>query len=711
MLQTQSSETGAVMQTEDILDLPLFGRNFYDLTALVPGVVQVGGSINSFALSVSGQREFANSVQLDGIESTQNRTQDVTVSPSVDSVQEFKVVTSAYNAEYGNASGGVIAIQTKSGNNGFHGDAYEFFRPNFTAARPYSFGGGPEPASVLKQHNFGGTLGGPIKKDRSFFFVSYEGSRQKNAYTYLDSTIPFGLIGVQPDGSVSFANLVDPLAGSAGGPPAGTVDPIFNSYVTASCYGYCSQQYAGNVVPAANPNVPGSVSPAGLNTLLNFFPKPNRPGIDNGWFDNFAVDSPTNNNNNQVDSRFDQNLGSADKLYVVYHWGANNQLVTDPYHGATVVPGAGDADQANKQDGGAQSISVTEDHIFGSHAVNEFRFGYLRYYLDQYSLLNGTDYSTKYGVGNIAVPGYPATIAFPDIFMADGYLAGGSSYKPYHVLDANYQYTDGVTWTGIERHEIKIGGDYRRLNSHPNFSLFPTGYDYYDSFGYAQTSDLTFNNFSYACNVPGGWNCYGGSDIADLVTGLPQDVYIGLQLTKPHTQAGDLDLFAQDTFKVSPRLTLNYGLRYEYQTPYTEANNYMSNYDIASNTILIAGRGGNSAALINSRKNDFGPRFGFAYQIDNKTVIRGGFGLFYSPENDGREDYLTKNAPFANQAGVRKLAIQRSVPIHPRFRRAAQYGNQHSFHRRYHSGQPAERKPRDDIRRQSAVEDRQCGLL
>ncbi len=343
-------------------------------------------------------------------------------------------------------------------------------------------------------------------------------------------------------------------------------------------------------------------------------------------------------------------MGSADKLYVVYHWGANNQLVTDPYHGATVVPGAGDADQANKQDGGAQSISVTEDHIFGSHAVNEFRFGYLRYYLDQYSLLNGTDYSTKYGVGNIAVPGYPATIAFPDIFMADGYLAGGSSYKPYHVLDANYQYTDAVTWTGIERHEIKIGGDYRRLNSHPNFSLFPTGYDYYDSFGYAQTSDLTFNNFSYACNVPGGWNCYGGSDIADLVTGLPQDVYIGLQLTKPHTQAGDLDLFAQDTFKVSPRLTLNYGLRYEYQTPYTEANNYMSNYDIASNTILIAGRGGNSAALINSRKNDFGPRFGFAYQIDNKTVIRGGFGLFYSPENDGREDYLTKNAPFANQA-------------------------------------------------------------
>lgn len=653
MLQTQSSETGAVMETEDILDLPLFGRNFYDLTALVPGVVQAAGNTNALNLSVSGQREYANSVQLDGVESTTNRTQDVTVTPSVDSVQEFKVVTSAYNAEFGNASGGVIAIQTKSGANKFHGDGYEFFRPNFTAAKPYAFGGGTEPASILKQHNFGGTLGGPIKKDRSFFFVSYEGTRQKNAYTYLDSTIPFGLIGIEPDGSVSFANLVDPLAGASGGPPAGTVDPIFNPYLTYQCYGYCpGVQFPGNVVPAYNPSAPAGsgVSQAGLNTLLNFFPKPNRPGIDNGWFENFSVFSPTSYDNDQVDTRFDQNIGANDKLYAVYHWGANNQLVTDPYHGATVVPGAGDADQAQKEDSGAQSISATEDHIFGPHGINEFRFGYTRYYEDQYSLLNGTDYSTKYGYGNVAVPGHAATIGFPDIFMADGYLAGGSSFKPYHVLDANYQYTDNFTWTRINRHEIKFGGDYRRLNSHPNFSLFPTGYDYYSSFGYAETSDLyDADFFAYPVEVPGGWNFAGGSDIADLVTGLPLDTYMGLQLTNPHTKAGDLDLFVQDTFKVTPKLTLNYGLRYEFQTPYTEANNYESNYDVASNTILIAGRGGNSAGLINSRKDDFGPRLGFAYQIDNKTVIRGGFGLFYSPENDGREDYLTKNAPFADQ--------------------------------------------------------------
>ena len=214
LLQTQSAEVGTVISGDDITALPLLSRDFYNLTLLVPGVAQVGGSINSYALSVSGQREFANSILLDGVESTTNRTQDVTVTPSVDSVQEFKVITSSYDAEYGNAAGGVVQVQTKAGTNQFHGVAYEFFRPNFLTAKPYSFGG-TEPAPSLKQHNFGGTFGGPIFKNRSFFFASYEGSRQNNAYTYLDSTIPFGLIKTPPNGSVDLSGLVDPNAGLA----------------------------------------------------------------------------------------------------------------------------------------------------------------------------------------------------------------------------------------------------------------------------------------------------------------------------------------------------------------------------------------------------------------------------------------------------------------------------------------------------------------
>ncbi len=646
VLQSQTAEVGTVIGGDAIADLPLEGRNFYALTLLVPGVAQVGGSINSFALSVSGQREFANSIQLDGAESTTNRTQDVTIAPNVDSVEEFKVITASYNAEFGNAAGGIIAVQTKAGTNKVHGDAFEFFRPNFLTAKEDLPGiSSPQPASVLKQHNFGGTLGGPIIHDRAFLFGAFEGVRMKNAYSYVYSTIPFGLINIMPNGNVDFSGLVDPYAGLPGvdssgnpHPPAGTIDPIFDPLVSVNSYGGSEQQFDGNVIPAAR------VSKAGLNTLQNFFPKPNLAGIDNGWFKNYQVFSPVNDNTNHVDARFDQVITSKDRLYAVYHWQNENTLVTDPFHGNTVVPGAGDADQANKQDDGAQSISLTYDRIFSPTALNEVRFGYLNYYLDQFSLMNGTDLSNKYGVGNVSVPGYDATVGYPQIYMADGYLAGGSTYKPYHVKDQNYQITDSFTWSGLHRHELKFGGDLRLLNSHPNFSLFPTGFDYFDSFGYAETSNY------YYTDIPGAYNWAGGSDIADLVLGLPTNVDIGLQLTKPHTKSWNMDYYAQDSFKITPALTLNFGLRYELQDPWTEANNYMSNYDIASGNILLAGRAGASNSLVKARKNEFSPRLGFALILDPKTVLRAGGAIFYSPENDGREDFLTMNTPFAQQS-------------------------------------------------------------
>ncbi len=640
ILQASSAEVGTVIGHDAIVDLPLAGRDFYSLTSLVPGVTTaVGNNMNAFNFSVSGQREFSNSIQLDGIESTTNRTQDITVLPNVDSVEEFKVITADYNAEFGNASGGIVAVQTKAGSNHIHGDAFEFFRPNFLTAKTTLPGvSTAQPASVLKQHNFGGTVGGPIKSDRAFFFGAFEGVRMKNAYSYVDSTVPFGLIGFPSTGDVDFSGLLDPFAGTPNGAAAGTIDPIFDPVVSVESYGGAETQFTNNVIPAAR------VSPSGLKTLLNFYPKPNLTGIDNGWFRNYAVYSPVNSNTNKVDARFDFVITDKDRLYAIYHWQGDNQLVTDPYHGNTVIPGGGDADQANKQDDGAQAISVTYDRIVSPTMLDEFRFGYSNYYQDQYSLLSGTDYSTKFGVGNVAIQGYAATIGYPQIYMADGYLAGGSTYKPYHVLDQNYQFSDSLTWSGLPHHEFKFGIDLRMLNSHPNFSLFPTGFDYFGSFGYAETS-----NFYYT-DIPGAYNWAGGSDLADLVLGLPTDVDMGLQLTNPHTQSWNLDWFAQDSFKITPRLTVNYGLRYEYQNPWTEAHNFMSNYDLASGNILLAGRAGASNGLINSRKDELSPRFGFAWSFDPKTVVRAGLAIFFSPENDGREDFLTKNIPWAQQA-------------------------------------------------------------
>lgn len=489
LLQTQSAEVGTVISGDAITDLPLFGRNFYALTSLVPGVVVGNGSnMNAFNLSVSGQREYANSVQLDGIESTTNRTQDITITPNVDSVDQFKVVTAAYNAEFGNASGGVVAVQTKAGTNSFHGDAFEFFRPPWMAARQTIPGAiGSQPEATLRQHNYGGTLGGPIFKDRSFFFGAFEGMRNHDTWNYITSTIPYQLFTIKPNGDVDFSTLVDPCSGQKctdkdgkpTGPPAGTVDPIFDPNVAVANYGWWATQFDGNIIPADR------VSKAGMNTMLNFFPKPNLPGVDNGWFRNFQAHTPVNQNTNQADARFDQVITAKDRLYAVYHWQNFNYLAHDAFYGTSAIAGAGDADQATNEDETAQSLSLTYDRFFTPNAMNEVRFGYLHYGQNQYSLLNGTDYSSKYGYGNVDVPGYPATEGFPQVWMADGYLAGGSTWKPFHILDENYEIDDSYSWTGVPHHEFKFGTQIRLLNSHPNFSLFPTGFDYYGSFGNA----------------------------------------------------------------------------------------------------------------------------------------------------------------------------------------------------------------------------------
>lgn len=633
MLQTQSVETGTVVHNADVIDLPTLGRDFLALTALTPGVNAVGGSINSFNFGISGGREYANSIQIDGVEATTNRTQDITVTPSVDSVEEFKVSTSAYSAEFGESAGGAVSIQTKSGTNSFHGTAYEFFRPNFTAAKDYSFTGGPIPPSVLKQHNYGGTFGGPIVKNKTFFFVSYEQLHQTDAFNYVYTTQPKNQITFLPDGSADLSKLVDPTTGNQ--------IPIYDPAVMLNCYGGCPQQFPGNIIPADR------LSPAGVAIYNNFLPSPNLPGTDHGWFNNFQVDSPVRNNQKNADARLDQNFSDKDRLSVVFHYSDADDLTTDPYWGHTVVPGAGDGDQGNHETFGGQEYSITENHFFSPRLINEARFGYTRYSQNQYSLLNGTDWSTKYGLGNIGVPGFPATDGFPWIFMGGEFnFFGGSTYKPFLIQDDNYQISDNVILSQVGKHEFKFGGDFRRLNSHPNFSLFPTSFMYFGGAYAAMTSDWSYTS---PLDDYSAWYGTGGADVADLLLGLPLDVQMGLQLTKPHTQSWEAAGFAQDTFKVTPRLTLNYGLRYEFQAPYTEASNNQSNYDPATDSLLLAGRGSNSRGLVDSRKTNFEPRFGAAYQVNRRLVIRAGYGFFYSPENDGREDILTKNFPFAVQ--------------------------------------------------------------
>jgi hypothetical protein len=628
-LQTQTTETSQVVETKRITDLPLLGRNFLDLTRLSTGVTSGQGG-NNTNIAVNGQREFANSIVVDGVEVSANRNNDTSLRPSVDSVQEFKIQTSAYAPEFGKASGAVVTIQTNSGSNTFHGSAYEFYRPGATAARNFNFTTVPQDAPKLKQHNFGGTLGGPIFKNKTFFFASYERLRQRNSFSFADSVPPIGQIKFLPNGDVDLSGLIDPITGKQ--------IPIFDPEFYAT--NFVVQQFAGNVIPA------NRVSAAGKAILLNFFPKPTLPGDPklHGYFSNFPVNEPFNFNSNTVDARIDHSFSERDRLSGIYHYAPFNSLLEDRFAGKIPVAGGGSTDQANSDDSVNQSVSITETHLFSSNLVNEFRFGYTRFSLDERDLITDQSVADKFGVRNINVSNFPQTAGFPQIFLGTGYQTGGSTFKPLLFLDSNYQFTDNVS-KQIGKHSLKAGAELRFLSAKPNFSLFPTGFMFFGGPFSSLTADPEFTTFF----DPKAFYGNGGSDIADLLLGLPLSVSTGLQLTDPKTTSHETNFYFQDSWQVNQRLVFNYGVRYEYQSPYAEVNDNASNFDPVTKQILLAGRGGNSRTLINPDKNNFMPRVGFAYKISDRTVLRAGYGVFFSPENDARSDVLTKNYPFATR--------------------------------------------------------------
>ena len=623
LLQTQSAETGQVVENKRIEDLPLLGRNFLDLTRLTTGVTTGAGG-NNTNIAVNGQREFGNSIQVDGVEVTANRNNDTNVRPSVDAVQEFKISTSAYAPEFGRAAGAVIAIQTKSGSNTFHGTAYEFFRPGATAARAFF-----APArSGLNQHNFGATFGGRLVKDKTFFFASYEGVRLRDTISFLDSVPPIDQIRFLSNGDVDLSGLRDPLTGNQ--------VPIFDPAFYAQ--NFFSQQFPGNIIPA------NRVSAAGRAILQNFFPRPNTTGILNGYFSNYIVSSPYRFRSDTVDLRGDHTFSAKDNFSVVYHVVPFHILSEDRFAGAIPVEGGGSADIADKEDSVNQSLALAETHVFSSRFVNEFRFGYYRSSLDQNDLIGEEALADQFGARNLNLSGFPQTLGFPQVQLGTGYITGGSTFKPLTFLDSNFQFLDTLSGH-VGSHDMKAGVDLRFLSAHPTFSLFPTGYFFFGGAFQSLTADPNFGFFDQNAFFGNG-----GSDIADLLLGLPQVAFVGLQLTDPKTKSHETAFFVQDSWQVNKRLVLNYGVRYEYQSPYVEENDNLSNFDPTTLTYQLAGRGSNSRTLVNPDKNNFMPRVGAALRLTDSTVLRAGYGVFFTPENDARSDVLTKNFPFATRS-------------------------------------------------------------
>jgi outer membrane receptor protein involved in Fe transport len=619
LLQLQGAETGQVIGEREIVDLPLEGRDFLGLTKLVPGVMSGGGgSGQNNNLSISGQREQGNSIQLNGVEVQSNRNNDTGLRPSVDAMQEFKVLTSAYAPEFGRASGGVILLETKAGTNNYHGDLYEFFRPNNTAANPPLTGPGIEP--VLKQHNFGGTVGGPIIKDKAFLFLSYEGVREVTHYTYPNIVPPSQQINYLSNGDVDLSGLTDPYTGLQ--------DPIFNPFFFQT--NYYAQQFPNNLIPES------LVSPAGKQILQKLFPA----AQNNSYFTNYETIQQFQYNQNTGNARFDYTFSQKDRAYVTYDIYQSTSNTGDPFAGNIPIPGGGGADSGNREYAESDTVGVIYDHIFSPNLLNEVRASYYMTPYHQNSLVDGTNLATQFGIANANIQGFPQTYGFPQIQFESGDTTGGSTFEPLDFRDHNIQLVDQISWLK-GHHNFKFGYEYRLLQSTPDFSLFPVPYEYFGGPYLAFTSDPTYTYYD-----PSAYYATGGNELADLLLGLPYVVEQGLQLTQAHTKANEQTWYVQDYWQITPHLNITYGVRYEYVQPYVEKNNNAANFDPATLSMLIAGRGSNSRSLVNSDKNNFSPRLGINYEVNPKTSIRAGYGVFYSPENDAKEDLLTKNYPF-----------------------------------------------------------------
>ena len=625
VLQLQGAETGEVIGSREVADLPTYGRDFTSLMYLVPGVVSgTRGANSNLNLSVNGQRGYSNSYQINGVE-VSGMNNDTNLRPSPDAIQEFKIVTSSYAPEFGRASGGAVLIQTKSGTNNIHGSGFIFYRPTATAANGNFAPAGSSPTTVQK--NFGGSLGGPIHKDKAFLFLSYEGILYNFSSSYFGQT----LVG---QNQVSFDSAGDADLSKLKDPYTGNQVPIFDPYFFAN--NYYTNQFAGNIIPAAD------VSPAGRKIVQNLYPAP-RGALINNPYENFQTTEYYKQNNNVANLRADYAFSQNNRLYLTYDVQQGIYNTSDPYAGAIPQVGGGGADTGGTEGYENHAIAVTYDHTFTPALLNEARATYFISPVNEASLLDGTNLATQYGIKNANIPGFTATYGFPQIQMGSGATTGGSTYKPLKARENVLGLIDSLTWVH-DRHNFKLGYEYRNLKSISTYSLFPVPYEYFAGPGSNFTSDPYYG--FYDANA---YYYNGGAEIADLLLGLPEVVFQGLQLYTPNSSSNEHTVYAQDYWQITPRINLTYGLRYEYTQPWVEANNYQSNFDVNTLNLNIAGRGSNSRSLVNSNVTDFMPRVGIAFQMRPTTVIRAGFGTFYSHENDGRNIILTQNYPFYNE--------------------------------------------------------------
>ena len=675
-VETASSQMGEVIEDKEMTGVPLVSRSYTDLLALQPGVISqasgmtgayagafvsagfavplVSGDLNSGALSVNGQRESANGFILNGISVQEMGYSGAGAIPNLDSIAEFRILTNNFDAEYGNYSGGQINVITKSGTNQWHGSGFEFLRnTDFDAANYFDHGS----RGAYHQNQFGGTFGGPVKRDKMFFFADYQGNRVIQAVpqvihgaptaateagdlTGLASTLT-GTV-VSSSGPNPWANQ---LSQQLGGQPIAAGEP----YYFAGCNS--TNPVGGCVFPTLHLS-PNNFNPIAKNLLPFILPANNGtvdPTTGTGTFSTNA--GKINIHDNKFSTRLDANTGWG--LASLYYYFDRFDRV-DPYWSgnAPVYPGF----QIDGT-GRTHNINIGLTKTLSSASVNEFRVGYFRLDTKLNRPLGGTGQSLSslgFDSGASGAPGIfvgtPSVEGIPEIDF-NNFVIGVPS-RPNHLLDNLYQVIDNYSRI-VGTHTFRFGGQYHYNQLEENLSNVANG------------------NFFFGTNFAGGTS-ETGNDFVDFLLGAP-NLYVQGESFPSYGRSFYFGLFAQDSWRMRPNLTVNYGIRYDVSSPWHEKYNEIQTIIPGEQSVVFPGspKGwvfpgdpGVPSSLAPTRWNNFAPRLGLAYSpsadsgflrallgAPGASSIRVGYGLFYTAFEGATDFNEIGDAPFGDYTG------------------------------------------------------------
>jgi hypothetical protein len=614
VIETSSTNLGQTVGEREILDLPLNGRQFTQLGLLQPGVVPItpglevaGGTLREGqAYAVNGQRPESNNFLIDGADNFNTVDGGFVLQPPVDAIAEFRILTHTANAEFGHSTGSTTNIITRSGTNSFHGGVWEFLRNNAMDAKSF-FADSVEP---LKRNQFGGTFGGPVRKDKTFFFLYYEGIRNRQGETSL-TTVPsdaerqgnFGDVCTSNNGTFNSQGMcIDNTSGQLS-----QAGQLFNFFVPP------------NTQPQPLPYNQLSAVSSISNNLLPFYPHAN-----SGAF-GYVTTQMLNGNTDQFGIRVDHYLTERDNLNFRYSFGQRSQ--TDPLStsGANVPGFPVGEDQRD------QNFVAQETHTFNPSLLGTVRVSYLRnkFLLDEH--LNHTDPAS---LGFTYAPSLQAAVG-PPFVQIGGYASVGDPITgPRDTYQNSYDFSGSLAWVK-GRHQLKFGGGYTYDQVNVLQGIATNGFFVFAGFpvntilgigGQQSNPEAAFASFLFGQPVfflQGGGNFYRG------LRGHAENVY------------------AQDTWKATSRLTLNYGLRYEVPSPYTEIHNEQNLwvpgqqstvFPTAPAGLLYPGDKGVPRGLIPTERDAFAPRVGLAWDVTGKGqwVVTSAYGLFYDPYYTGQ---------------------------------------------------------------------------